>query len=80
LLTSGQGTIQFVLRNGVDQQKAEINPTRLDQLASSAKPAVVTPTTPITPRKARPTAPPPKLPPVIVVEVIQGNQRSVQKF
>lgn len=75
LLTSGQGTIQFVLRNGVDQAKVEINPTRLDQLGPPATP----PVTPVR-RKARPTAPPPKPPPVYTLEVIQGNQRSVQKF
>lgn len=77
LLTSGQGSIQFVLRNGVDQKKAEISPTRLDQLASSLKPPAVTP---IVPKKARSMAPPPKSPQVYAVEVIQGNQRSVQKF
>jgi pilus assembly protein CpaB len=78
LLTSGQGSIQFVLRNGVDQNKAEINPTRLDQLASSVKPPAVV--APIIPRKARSMAPPPKLPQVYTVEVIQGKERSVQKF
>ena len=75
LLTSGQGAIQFVLRNGVDQKKVEINPTRLDQLGPAAK-------LPVTPmrREARLTAPPPKLPQVYTLEVIRGNQLSVQKF
>ena len=75
LLTSGQGAIQFVLRNGVDQKKVEINPTRLDQLGPSAKP-------PVTPmrRKALLTAPPPMLPQVYTLEVIRGTQLSIQKF
>jgi len=75
LLTSGQGAIQFVLRSGVDQKKVEINPTRLDQLGSSAKP-------PVTPmrRKALSMAPPPKLPQAYTLEVIRGNQLSIQKF
>jgi pilus assembly protein CpaB len=77
LLASGQGTIQFVLRNGTDQKKVEIKPTRLDEMAASAKVA-------ITPhpvkRAAPPTAPPPKPPTVYVMEMIRGNERSVQKF
>src|SRR6201997_934449 len=37
-LASSQGTIQFVLRSGVDQKNVELRPTRLDQLAGVEKP------------------------------------------
>lgn len=77
LLASGQGTIQFVLRNGTDQKKVEVNATRLDELGPSAK-AVVTPHA--VRKAAPPKAPPPKPPDVYVMEVIKGNERSVQKF
>jgi len=78
LLASGQGTIQFVLRNGTDQKKVEVRPTRLDELGPSAKAA---PLTPHPVKKAASKAPPPPKPPeVYVLEVIRGNERSVQKF
>src|SRR5437764_7767585 len=32
LLTSSQGSIQFVLRSGVDQKQTDLTPTRLDEL------------------------------------------------
>ena len=85
-LTSALGSVQFVLRNGVDDKKDEIRPTRMDQLLVGAtapprapegapkavRKAVVTP---------KPEAPPPPKPPdVYVLEVIQGTQRTVQKF
>jgi pilus assembly protein CpaB len=77
LLTSTQGTIQFVLRSGADQKKVAIDPTRLDQLVAPEKPAPP----PVTrrPRMLK-AAPPPEPPAVSSVEVIQGSQRSVQKF
>src|SRR5712692_7544417 len=54
-LASAQGTIQFVLRNGVDQKSVEIRPTRLDQLAGIEKPPVVAPpSTKKAPRRADP--------------------------
>jgi pilus assembly protein CpaB len=80
LLTSSQGTIQFVLRGGVDQAKTEVKPTRLDELVSGAKPVappVVQTAVKRTPKPAAPAAPAPQ---VYVLEVIQGTQRSVQKF
>jgi pilus assembly protein CpaB len=80
-LTSVLGSIQFILRNGVDQKKDEIRPTRLDQLvASSSQPPAPPATKPVkaAPKPAPP--PPPKPPDVFVLEVIQGTQRSVQKF
>src|SRR5256712_2312776 len=57
-LASAQGTIQFVLRNGVDQKSVEIRPTRLDQLAGIEKPSVVAP--PSTKRAPRRADPPPR--------------------
>src|SRR5438034_5263954 len=75
-LASSQGTIQFVLRSGVDQKNVELRPTRLDQLAGLA-PAV--PATDPSRRMARRT-PPPKPPSVYVLEVIQGTKRSEEKF
>lgn len=75
LLASGQGTIQFVLRSGADQAEVHATPTRLDQLVAGAKPPAPVSSAP------RPRAtPPPKLPDVYVVEVIQGATRSVEKF
>src|SRR5438445_516242 len=38
-LASSQGTVQFVLRSGVDQKNVELRPTRLDQLSTGEKPA-----------------------------------------
>ena len=78
LLTSTQGTIQFVLRSGADQKKVEINPTRLDQLLPSEKPARPL----VTGRPRVVKAVPPPMPPETFngIEVIQGSQRSVQKF
>jgi pilus assembly protein CpaB len=78
LLASGQGTIQFVLRNGIDEKKTELNPTRLDQLGPY--PAhVVAPKIQTKVRRMAPP-PPPTLPQAYIVEVIQGKERSVQKF
>jgi pilus assembly protein CpaB len=77
LLTSTQGAIQFVLRSGVDQKKVDLMPTHLDELIPSAKPVVTTPKS--APRLTPKLAPAPP-PPVFVLEVIQGTQRTEQKF
>ena len=83
LLVSAQGTIQFVLRNGLDQKKVEINPTRMDQLFGAAKPpeppAVTTKSSPKPAEIPQPAAIP-KPPETYTLEVIQGTQRSSQKF
>lgn len=76
-LASAQGTIQFVLRSGADQKSAELKPTRLDELVMgerAAPPVVAAPGVHRERRKATPQAP------VYLMEVIQGTQRSVQKF
>lgn len=76
LLASGQGTIQFVLRSGADQVQVNSTPTRLDQLVAGARPPA-----PPAVRAVRPKAAPAvKTPDVYVLEVIQGDARSVQKF
>jgi len=76
-LASAQGNIQFVLRSGADQKSAELRPTRLDELVVGWKPApaiVAAPGVKHAPRKAPASAP------IFMLEVIQGTQRSVQKF
>jgi pilus assembly protein CpaB len=72
-LASSQGTVQFVLRSGVDQKSPELRPTRLDQLSTAAKPAT---TTKAGPKRALP--PPQRT--IYVLEVIQGTKRSTEKF
>ncbi len=71
-LASGQGNIQFVLRSGVDQKSVQLKATRLDELVTSERPPVVA--APGVKRVRPATAP------VYLMEVIQGTQRSVQKF
>jgi pilus assembly protein CpaB len=92
LLAAAQGSIQFVLRSGVDQQKVDLAPTRIEQLVSSGAPPpppVVVSARPAAPRPApqarvEPAPPPPvetpKPPDFHVIEVIQGSQRTTQKF
>jgi pilus assembly protein CpaB len=72
-LASTQGSIQFVLRSGVDQESVELRPTRLDQLAGIERPAA-----PV--KKLGPHPKPAPGPPVYVLEVIQGTQRKTEKF
>jgi pilus assembly protein CpaB len=78
-LASAQGTVQFVLRSGADQDNVNLRPTRLDQLAG-AEPTPVPPATSKGKGKAKKLAPPVKSAAVRAVEVIQGTQRSTQKF
>jgi pilus assembly protein CpaB len=75
LLASSQGSIQFVLRNGVDKGKLEIVPTRLDQLFPNAKPPE-----PVKPVRKNVKPQPPSAPDVYTLEVIQGTQRNTEKF
>jgi Flp pilus assembly protein CpaB len=76
-LASAQGTIQFVLRSGADQTSAVLRPTRLEQLVPAGMPGppvVAAPGVKHRPSKAAPASP------IYMMEVIQGTQRSVQKF
>jgi pilus assembly protein CpaB len=79
LMASTQSTIQFVLRNGADQGKEKVKPTRLDELIATAKPPAPPPAPGHHKRAVRPEpqTPPPS---VYVVEIIQGQTRSEQKF
>jgi pilus assembly protein CpaB len=91
LLASAQGSIQFVLRSGVDREVVQIPPTKIEQLLAGSVPPPPPPPPKPAPRpvaQARvvapvvvpPVAPAPKAPEPHVIEVIQGNQRSIQKF
>jgi pilus assembly protein CpaB len=77
-LASAQGNIQFVLRSGADQKTPELRATRLDELVVGGKPVqppvVAAPGVRHTPRKPTPQNP------IYLMEVIQGTQRSIQKF
>lgn len=75
LLTSAQGTIQFVLRSGVDEKKEVVRLTKMDQLFAADKPALA----PARPGARRALAANTGYP-AHALEVIQGTQRSVQKF
>jgi len=94
LLASAQGAIQFVLRSGVDQQRVDLPPTRLEQswAHSTPVPEVTPAPTPVVKplRQAKVEPPPvsvpapvaeiPKPPEPYLLEVIQGTQRGIQKF
>ena len=71
-LASTQGSIQFVLRNGIDKKTLDLQPTRVEQLVAALNP-------PATPRK-KTKRPLPKVMPAYVLEVIQGTKHTVQKF
>jgi len=77
LLASTQGTIQFVLRSGADQAKNTTTPTRLDQLVPETKPVTVAK---VVRKKSVAPPPPPPQPPAYMMEVIQGGDRTVEKF
>jgi len=86
LVTSTQGSIQFVLRSGADQSTAEIPATRLDQVLGIQTPPPAAPvgpskaaSRPVTRRQPPPSAATPPREPY-GMEVIQGTQRTVQKF
>lgn len=79
LMASTQSTIQFVLRNGSDTDKGTVKPTRLNELIGMAKPPAPAskPTHEVKAAPPKPVAPPPSM---YVVEIIQGQTRSQQKF
>ena len=73
-LAGSQGTIQFVLRSGVDQTNVDLRPTRLDQLAGER------PAPPPAPGKKAPKRVAEASKPVYILEVIQGTKRTEEKF
>lgn len=76
LLASTQGSIQFVLRSGADQAKATPIPTRLDQLVAGA----VKPPAPKVSKPRAAAAKPAKPADTFVMEVIRGQEHSLQQF
>ena len=75
VLATQQGTIQFLLRNGADQQHPTAAPVLVSQLASdvpppAAKPHIMAVSRPRTTRS----------PDFYVVETIAGDKHSVEKF
>ena len=73
-LASSQGTVQFVLRSGVDQTNVDLRPTRLDQLAGER------PAPPPAPGKKAPRRVAEASKPVYILEMIQGTKRTEEKF
>jgi pilus assembly protein CpaB len=81
LLASSLGTIQFVLRNGSDNERPEIRVANVSGLLSGNAPAEPPPAARTSTPRPRVVAPPaPKPPEFYVVEVINGDKRSTQKF
>ena len=74
LLASTQGSIQFVLRNGIDQTKTPVGPTSLTELLPQPK------RTPSPPESANVPAPPSVPTEPYGLEIIRGNARTVEKF
>lgn len=75
VLASQQGSVQFVLRNGADQNKTETKPVFASQLiADNAPPTAPKPHLAVTtPRAPRPTE-------FYTVETIAGDKHTVEKF
>ena len=82
LLSTSQGNVQFVLRNGADMEEVKTTPMSMADLMGVVKPPtpVVTRTTRARAPKvvAKPATPPP--PDFYTIEIIQGEKRSEQKF
>jgi pilus assembly protein CpaB len=70
-LASNEGTVQFVLRNGVDQAQPEQHPIQIRELQGNASMPLPRP------RKATVVA---SQPSVYEVEVFDGDKKSVVKF
>ncbi len=74
-------TIQFVLRNGMDESKQEVKPVTLSELVTGV-PAPKKPAAPVVmqARAPRRVEEKPKPPQFYTVEIINGDKRSEQKF
>jgi Flp pilus assembly protein CpaB len=79
VLAATQGTVQFVLRNGADQNSPETKPVAMSELMGTNKPVVVEKEKRIVVVKA---APVPETKPAVFheVETISGGKKSVDKF
>lgn len=75
-LAGSQGNIQFVLRSGVDTKYVDVQPTRFSQLAIAEPPVKAE----LPAKRPVRQAPPPKTNSLFVLEVIQGTQRTIEKF
>ena len=75
VLASQQGSVQFVLRNGADQNKTETKPVFASQLIADNAPPTAKPHTAVAaaPRTSRPTE-------YYTVETIAGDKHTVEKF
>ena len=76
VLATSQGTIQFVLRNGADQNSPDTKPVGMGDLMTGAKKPVVQKKVAV----AKPVVHVEKPPVVYEVETISGGKHSVEKF
>jgi pilus assembly protein CpaB len=74
VLAAQQGSVQFVLRNGADQNKAEPKPVFASQLIADNAPPTTKPHLAVTARRA------PRPPEFYTVETIAGDKHTVEKF
>jgi pilus assembly protein CpaB len=77
VLASSQGTIQFVLRNGADQNSPDTKPVVMSDLMTGMKKPVVGKRVAVS-KPAVHAAPPPVV--YFEVETISGSKRSIDKF
>lgn len=73
VLASAQGTVQFVMRNGNDQNQDDHRPVQFKDLEITSVPKAK-------PVVAKKVGPPPKPPSFYEVETYDGTKRSVVKF
>lgn len=74
VLASQQGTVQFVLRNGADQDKVATRPAEMSEMNTGEKPVGKTDIV-----RVRATVPK-KAPEVYTVETIAGDKHTIDKF
>ena len=76
LLASTQGTIQFVLRNSADDKTPPVVPTSLNQLMSGSMPVPPRPAGGAVKRQSPTSA----VTDAYGIEIVRGNQRTMQTF
>lgn len=72
VLATQQGTVQFVLRNGADQNKPSTHPVLMSEMLGGPKPEKVA----VGPRPVKPKV----APEFYTVETIAGDKHSIDKF
>jgi pilus assembly protein CpaB len=80
LLASTQGTLQFVLRNGADEGQRTVDPTGLAQLAGGVAPPEPVHAHTRARRRVVRRSRAPKPADTYLLEVIEGDKRTVAKF